>query len=403
MFRLLKLLLLFSCFVVSCRSKNKVEQQLIEGCDRLQRVDNLYTTIDLENAEERAYTDFIDSIRYIPLGDECGVMGNIANIITYKGRFYIQEDRFDRVFIYDDAGRCLKKIDNKGRGPGEYLRIESIDINTEKEELMLVDGMSDKLFFYDLDGNFKSIHSIRYFQTENTLCLRDSVFLHISAPSQNFGNEGLYGYALVLSKGNENFLKGYRYLPLQVGYKGGGQIFKGYERSCYHPIYSDTIYQILSDTTYGPIFYFKIKNSSWEKYHNSDRFVDIDGSEEGVFTLLYENQDFFLGYIADKKKKGNYMQPFLYDKMKDKTYLLRWCDYYEHLKELDYFEGYEARGIFEDYFIAHVSFSTLDQYNIFERVKDGALKITNPELERVIQNLNTDSNPVLILTKFKHL
>ena len=300
-------------------------------------------------------------------------------------------------------GKHIGSFGNKGRGPGEYLRIESIDINTEKEELMLVDGMSDKLFFYDLDGNFKSIHSIRYFQTENTLCLRDSVFLHISAPSQNFGNEGLYGYALVLSKGNENFLKGYRYLPLQVGYKGGGQIFKGYERSCYHPIYSDTIYQILSDTTYGPIFYFKIKNSSWEKYHNSDRFVDIDGSEEGVFTLLYENQDFFLGYIADKKKKGNYMQPFLYDKMKDKTYLLRWCDYYEHLKELDYFEGYEARGIFEDYFIAHVSFSTLDQYNIFERVKDGALKITNPELERVIQNLNTDSNPVLILTKFKHL
>jgi len=376
---------------------------MIKDFDLLQRANNDYTTIDLEHAEELAYRELIDSIRYISLGDECGVMGNIANIITYKGRFYIQEEQFDRVFIYDDTGRCLKKIDNKGRGPGEYLRIESIDINTEKEELMLVDGMSDKLFFYDLGGNFKSIHSIRYFQTENTLCLRDSVFLHISAPSQNFGNEGLYGYALVLSKGNENFLKGYRYLPLQVGYKGGGQIFKGYERSCYHPIYSDTIYQILSDTTYGPIFYFKIKNSSWEKYHNSDRFVDIDGSEEGVFTLLYENQDFFLGYIADKKKKGNYMQPFLYDKMKDKTYLLRWCDYYEHLKELDYFEGYEARGIFEDYFIAHVSFSTLDQYNIFERVKDGALKITNPELERVIQNLNTDSNPVLILTKFKHL
>ena len=231
---------------------------MIKDFDLLQRANNDYTTIDLEHAEELAYRELIDSIRYIPLGDECGVMGNIANIITYKGRFYIQEEQFDRVFIYDDTGRCLKKIDNKGRGPGEYLRIESIDINTEKEELMLVDGMSDKLFFYDLDGNFKSIHSIRYFQTENTLCLRDSVFLHISAPSQNFGNEGLYGYALVLSKGNENFLKGYRYLPLQVGYKGGGQIFKGYERSCYHPIYSDTIYRILSDTTYGPIFYFKI-------------------------------------------------------------------------------------------------------------------------------------------------
>ena len=361
------------------------------------------TVEDLINYYPRTYEDRtkIKKIEELQDGEDALIE---AVTVTAATVFKLRRNMsVSKVMVQDDTGRCLKKIDNKGRGPGEYLRIESIDINTEKEELMLVDGMSDKLFFYDLDGNFKSIHSIRYFQTENTLCLRDSVFLHISAPSQNFGNEGLYGYALVLSKGNENFLKGYRYLPLQVGYKGGGQIFKGYERSCYHPIYSDTIYQILSDTTYGPIFYFKIKNSSWEKYHNSDRFVDIDGSEEGVFTLLYENQDFFLGYIADKKKKGNYMQPFLYDKMKDKTYLLRWCDYYEHLKELDYFEGYEARGIFEDYFIAHVSFSTLDQYNIFERVKDGALKITNPELERVIQNLNTDSNPVLILTKFKHL
>ena len=361
------------------------------------------TVEDLINYYPRTYEDRtkIKKIEELQDGEDALIE---AVTVTAATVFKLRRNMsVSKVMVQDDTGRCLKKIDNKGRGPGEYLRIESIDINTEKEELMLVDGMSDKLFFYDLDGNFKSIHSIRYFQTENTLCLRDSVFLHISAPSQNFGNEGLYGYALVLSKGNENFLKGYRYLPLQVGYKGGGQIFKGYERSCYHPIYSDTIYQILSDTTYGPIFYFKIKNSSWEKYHNSDRFVDIDGSEEGVFTLLYENQDFFLGYIADKKKKGNYMQPFLYDKIKDKTYLLRWCDYYEHLKELDYFEGYEARGIFEDYFIAHVSFSTLDQYNIFERVKDGALKITNPELERVIQNLNTDSNPVLILTKFKHL
>ena len=83
---------------------------------------------------------------------------------------------------------------------------------------------------------------------------------------------------MVLSKGNENFLKGYRYLPLQVGYKGGGQIFKGYERSCYHPIYSDTIYQILSDTTYGPIFYFKIKNSR-------------QGGQK-LFSEIYEGMDF---------------------------------------------------------------------------------------------------------------
>ena len=57
---------------------------MIKDFDLLQRANNDYTTIDLEHAEELAYRELIDSIRYISLGDECGVMGNIANIITYK-------------------------------------------------------------------------------------------------------------------------------------------------------------------------------------------------------------------------------------------------------------------------------------------------------------------------------
>lgn len=52
---------------------------MIKDFDLLQRANNDYTTIDLEHAEELAYRELIDSIRYISLGDECGVMGNIAN------------------------------------------------------------------------------------------------------------------------------------------------------------------------------------------------------------------------------------------------------------------------------------------------------------------------------------
>ena len=363
MFRLLKLLLLFSCFVVSCRSKNKVEQQLIEGCDRLQRVDNLYTTIDLENAEERAYTDFIDSIRYIPLGDECGVMGNIANIITYKGRFYIQEDRFDRVFIYDDAGRCLKKIDNKGRGPGEYLRIESIDINMEKEELMLVDGMSDKLLFYDLDGNFKYLRRLGKIQAGNSLWLHDSTFLHLMAPYHNVGNEELHGYALLLSKGDQTFYKGFRYIPFQEGNRGGGEILKGCNRVYYYPVYSDTIYQITTDSTYIPIYNFKIKNSNWEKYQGSDRFILLDGDEMGVFPRIFETHDFLIAYIADKKKERNFLQPLLYDRIFNRSYLLRWREY-QFLSEMDCFEGYMAWGVCGDRFIALGTYSGFERNNI---------------------------------------
>ena len=89
MLRLLKFLLLFSLFFVSCRSKNKVEQPMIKDFDLLQRANNDYTTIDLEHAEELAYRELIDSIRYISLGDECGVMGNIDNKFNLSKIVYI--------------------------------------------------------------------------------------------------------------------------------------------------------------------------------------------------------------------------------------------------------------------------------------------------------------------------
>ena len=402
MLRLLKLLLLFSFFIVSCRSKNEADRQMLKGCDRLQRVDNLYTTIDLEHAEERAYDDFIDSIHYIPLGDECGVIGNILNIITYKGRFYIQEDHFDRVFIYDESGKCLKKIDNKGRGPSEYLRVESIDINTEKEELILVDGMSDKLFFYDLDGNFKYLRRLGRIQASNSLWLHDSTFLHLMSPGQNVGSEELHGYALLLSKGGQPFYRGYRYIPFQDGCRGGGVILKGCNSVYYYPVYSDTIYQIATDSTYIPKYNFKIKNSSWEKYQVSDRFILLDGDETGVFPRIFETHDFLIAYIADKKIGENRLQPLLYDRILGRTYLLRWSEY-QSLSEMDCFGGYMAWGVCGDWFIALGTYSNFESNDIFERVRDGSLKMTNPELEKIIRNMDTDSNPVLILTRFKHL
>lgn len=62
---------------------------MIKDFDLLQRANNDYTTIDLEHAEELAYRELIDSIRYISLGDECGVMGNIANKFNLSKIVYI--------------------------------------------------------------------------------------------------------------------------------------------------------------------------------------------------------------------------------------------------------------------------------------------------------------------------
>ena len=107
---------------VACKSSQKERENEnipVGKLKLMQRVDTTYMTIDLAKAISCDYGEVVDSVRYVQLGDEQGVMGVPKRVIGYNNKFYIQEEKFDRVFILDESGKCINKIANKGRGPKE--------------------------------------------------------------------------------------------------------------------------------------------------------------------------------------------------------------------------------------------------------------------------------------------
>ena len=59
------------------------------------------------------------------------------------------------IFVYDRTGKALRKINNKGQGPGEYTNISGIALDEDNNEMFINSHFSRKILVYDLYGNFK--------------------------------------------------------------------------------------------------------------------------------------------------------------------------------------------------------------------------------------------------------
>lgn len=70
-------------------------------------------------------TDSIDII-LLETMDEC-LLSNIERLAFYKGHYYILDNARSYVFVFDEAGRFVRKIGEQGSGPGEYSTISFFD------------------------------------------------------------------------------------------------------------------------------------------------------------------------------------------------------------------------------------------------------------------------------------
>ena len=369
----------------------------------MHRITSSAIVLDIENAKLTDYDALVEELIYIPLGREKGMLGSIKNIIYYNDRFYIQDEGQDQVFIFNRTGENIRKISAKGRGPKEYLGIGNIDIDAERDALIIRDVLSGRSLYYDLDGNYMYSYDTP-FQSDGMLWLSDSTLLYLCATHQNGYTQELARYGLLATSGDSLVAKEFKYLPSQTGYYSArNNLRRGYDKVYYRPLFSDSIYAINSDLTYSLAYYARFKDSAWKKYNKSDKFVSMHdkGHGEYLFPWFYETQDFFIG---NTKVTGNKtMDHVIYDKQKGVTYISQMKEY-DSIKELNRFYGYDCFGVGNGYFIfACDAIIFEERTGINKRLKDSTLTITDPNLEKIIKNLNVNDNPILILTKFKSI
>lgn len=138
------LLLLFGFSIISCTGKVEKSEML--------PVETVLNVSDAQRKEFR-YTELFDSIRIIPL-DTVGdfLLSDAVNVQFEQGRIFVR-DRGNRIFIFDESGKGLAKIDKKGQGANEYLQIEGFDISASDSTICLYVYPS-RLMYWDFNGNW---------------------------------------------------------------------------------------------------------------------------------------------------------------------------------------------------------------------------------------------------------
>jgi len=112
------------------------------------------SAIDAKKYSVHKLSDYASSIRYVPLETkDDALIGQVRRHLSYyyDGQFYIVSD--DKILKFDSSGKFIRLIGDTGQGPNEYIAIASVDVSPETNHLYILDE-GHFLLEYTLDGNF---------------------------------------------------------------------------------------------------------------------------------------------------------------------------------------------------------------------------------------------------------
>jgi hypothetical protein len=109
----------------------------------------------LEIPQEIKISDIASNIDYIQLetSDSC-LIGRISKIILAKNLLLILDSRTSTILQFTLEGRFVRKINKKGRGPGEYNVISDFTYLPVDSSICITDEMESNFIKYSLDGAF---------------------------------------------------------------------------------------------------------------------------------------------------------------------------------------------------------------------------------------------------------
>ncbi|MGM0642015.1 MAG: 6-bladed beta-propeller [Thermotogota bacterium] len=251
-----KILLLLPLLFLVCCSKTGDEKKHTESNSQLTRVD----FEDLSEFEKTiSLSDIAKDVSYIKLETNENVLVNKINNIKLTKDFIFISD-LDNVYQFSKTGDYIRKIGRKGRGPGEYVHIASLEINESREEIYVHCSTRKKLFVYNFRGKF--CHQFNLPEMNELAFVRDSLFLaHVNVL---VGNEEHIFYLTNPSSDTipvvENHFNWERKSDRVMGIFGYNSPYYRFQQNLYFKdTYNDTIYKFDTDSvSHTPVYYIDL-------------------------------------------------------------------------------------------------------------------------------------------------
>ena len=338
--------------------------------------------------------DFMD-VEYIPLetSGEFICQGLVLDVT--KNFIVIINRNYDGdIFIFTRNGKGVKKINRKGQGVGEYTYISGIVLDEDRGEMFVNEHLAKRVIVYDLCGNLKRVlkhngnamyNRIYNFDYDNFICYDGTVneqsFSLISKQSGNviknieilFEKKIMTSLILRDEKNNRSYSARLPYEP----------IIPYYNNYVITEPSSDTVYIYSSNHDMIPLI---IGTPS------------IQSMVPEVFLCpSIVTDDFYFMEIVKKEydfvlKRGFPNVCLMYDK-KNKA-IFEYIVYNEdYLNKSKTFMNTRPLGN------KIATWQNLEAYKLVDAYKKGQLK---GKLKEIAATLDEESNPVIMLIKYKN-
>lgn len=266
--------------------------------------------VSLANQEDQSdslsFAKMLGNRSYVPLetNEKCFI-GSVSKIIFFDSLLYILDKQLSAVNVFDLHGHFQFSVGRIGEAPGEYERLDDMEIDSAKREILLWSNDNMSVFRYDLEGRFLAQEELLVFGSY-LVPYKNNYLVYTG---YNFTENGDH-VNLVLCSQTGQLLK--TYFPVYSSDETISFGFAGFLRanpfggiSFAHAL-SDTIYHLSdSDGRFYPRFIIDLGDQMWSKHFSifdHQRFLAKGIEYDLLFNSIYETPEhLFFSYLKNRQ------------------------------------------------------------------------------------------------------
>jgi hypothetical protein len=353
--------------------------------------------IDLYESYKKAkvfpLSTIAESVEYLPLetNEDCLMGDHLAHIFIGQNEIIVFD--YEYCYRFSPEGKFINKIGKKGRGPGEYNRPINISLETTNQSIYFLDGR--RLLKYNYSGEFikefdLGVTSMNFLNYQKGVFLIDDMYYQFAAPKERFSFR-FFSELEEMQIAKVDCPKKDK-IPFTISHP----VMYHFNQNTFLKDEWDNMVYKIEDTVnlFAHISINTGKLKLREKDDNSVFTGKENPGEEFVIDITYMSESG--RYVFMLANKGM----FFYDKILAETYC---CEFKQTGEKWYNFENDVTGGpTFNTSFPFHaVNNNTFVTYNhAYEFFEDG-VDLSNPKIKKLLQNLQPDDNPVLVLVKLK--
>jgi len=387
-------LIIISVFYISCKNDSTLKRDEAEFTISI-------TEDSLKNEYKGKLSELVDSYRFINLEvtDESLIV-EIRKIRFYDNKIFILDIKNKKgVLVFDTTGKYLYTIGRMGNGPAEFADLKSFTINKSTNQVILLDSEGRKLIYYPLDEELISEKRLKDAYSNIEMLGENHM---VTTLDWTKSGHKLHLFDTKGNKREEMFtFKPYHFMDTHKPFI----LYK--DTLLYMQKYNDTVYQITPGGVIGVhtiVDYgeHRVTEDKLEKHASRPTWNPKVDCMEGTrhYTETLEHIYFLFEYTTMEPDSPYYV---LYNKKNKKSTIytnaifndVSFYPYAPQIRDVnsedEYISVMEAYILLKSYKEAKADYDKWDE-DTRKRYDD---------MQDFINTLDNDSNPVLMLLKFK--